>query len=159
MRSMRKTRPSSLRLESPAWWRWVRRKVGELLQGWAQQLLAGLCHPWMPALFRRDSQHTHPSTYVTGHRSHPRGPQRSQPVAPSANSGHSARCRAEKRMFRAVNQAFISGKDGANVCQAKTKPTFWSLFLSWGTSWQLSEAGRNGVSGKLEENVTGASWE
>ena len=69
MRSMRKTRPSSLRLESPAWWRWVRRKVGELLQGWAQQLLLACATPGCLHSSERDLQCTHPSTYVTGHRS------------------------------------------------------------------------------------------
>lgn len=48
------------------------KKGGGAAPGQSPTASAGLCHPWMPALFRRGSQHTHPSTYVTGHRSHPR---------------------------------------------------------------------------------------
>lgn len=48
------------------------KKGGGAAPGLSPTASAGLCHPWMPALFRRGSQHTHPSTYVTGHRSHPR---------------------------------------------------------------------------------------
>lgn len=152
MRSMRKTRPSSLRLESPAWWRWVRRKVGELLQGWAQQLLLACATPGCLHSSEHDLQHTHPSTYVTGHKSHP-GSQWARSVLPSANFGHSAHYRSEILIFSAVHQASVSGKVGADACFAKMKPTFWSLFLIWFTSWLLIEAGRICASDKLAKKT------
>lgn len=140
MRSMRKTRPSSLRLESPAWWRWVRRKVGELLWGQAQQLLLA-CGTLDACTLPTWLQHTYPSAYVTGHRSNP-GPPWAGPVAPLAGFGHSERYRSELLISSAAHQASISGKVHADASYAKMQLPFWVLFLIWGTFWLLIGAGR-----------------
>lgn len=157
MRSMRKTRPSSLRLESPAWWRWVRRKVGELLQGWAQQLL--LASATLDACTLQNvTFNTYPSPYVTGHRSQP-GASSGLPGAPLASFGHSACYKSELLIFNAINQASISGRVEADACYAKMKPTFWFLFLIRDTSWLLIGAGRIWKRDKLTKKTKGASWE
>lgn len=102
------------------------KKGGEAAPGLSPTASAGLCRPWMPALFRCDSQHTHPSTYVTGHRPHP-----GATVGPACSSISQFQpfCTLQgwEMNVQCSQSGLHSGKDGA-VCHAKMKPAFWFLF-------------------------------
>lgn len=137
MRNMRKTRPSSLRLESPAWWRWVRRKVGELLQDWPGQFLLACATPGC----LHSSEHD--LTMHTGLRLCNRAglsPGATVGLAFSHSSQLSSLYNSQTSWVIFSKVRFVCLRTLVQMlCNFKMEPMFWLTFTIHGTIWLLNK--------------------